>query len=222
MKNLLVLLMLIIGSNLYAQTDSIEKATLYNRFTAKDLSQEEFADIAAKWNQTLKNIKKYPDLPLDQSGQVHYIFLNEFKDMTKEKLFNRTLEWLTIKYGVIPAYLYSNLEDGKIILKNSMNITGTTTCNYTYIITIKNEKILIEFMNIGYQTFYEGHYSSDDMWIAEKTISFDPNKVYPISSKKPSEWASNLNLLKTTNENFNAEIANLSDYIINYDSSYVF
>ena len=221
MKNLLVLLLLIIGSNLYAQTDSIEKATLYNRFTSKELSQEEFADIAAKWNQTIKDFKKYPDLPLDQSGQVHYIFLNEYKNMTKGKLFNRTLEWLSIKYGVTPAYLYSNQEDGKIILKNSMNTTGTTTCNYTYVITIKNEKILIEFLNIGYQTFYEGHYK-DDYWIAEKTISFDPNKVYPISSKKSSEWVSNLNLLKTTNENFDTEIANLSDYILNYESSYTF
>jgi hypothetical protein len=221
MKNLLLVFMLIIGSNLYGQTDSIERAALDKRFLSKSLSQDEFAEIVSKWVQTINVIKKYPDLPLDQSGQVHYVFLNEFKNMTKEKLFNRTLEWLTIKYGVIPAYLYSNLEDGKIILKNSMNTTGTTTCNYTYIITIKNEKILIEFMNIGYQTFYEGHYSND-FWIADKTISFDPNKVYPISSKKPSEWVSNLNLLKTTNENFDAEIANLSDYILNYDTSYTF
>jgi hypothetical protein len=221
MKNLLLLFLLIIGSNLYGQTDSIERATLYNRLLSKNLLEEEFTNIVSKWIQTMNDIKKYPDLPLDQGGQVHYIFLNEYKDMTKEKLFDRTLEWLTIKYGVIPAYLYSNLEDGKIILKNSMNTTGTTTCNYTYIITIKNEKILIEFMNIGYQTFYEGHYNGD-MWIAEKTISFDPNKVYPISSKKPSEWTSNLNLLKTTDENFNTEIANLSDYILNYESSYTF
>ena len=213
--------MLIIGSHLYGQTDSIERATLNNRFLTKNLSQDEFTEIVSKWIQTISVIKKYPDLPLDQSGQVHYVFLNEFKNMTKEKLFNRTLEWLSIKYGVIPAYLYSNLEDGKIILKNSMNATGTTTCNYTYIITIKNEKILIEFMNIGYQTFYEGHYSND-FWIAEKTVSFDPNKIYPISSKKPSEWTSNLNLLKTTNENFDAEITNLSDYILNYETSYTF
>jgi hypothetical protein len=43
-------------------------------------------------------------------------------DFNKEKLFTRTLEWLSINYGLIPSYIYSNLQEGKIIFKNNLNI----------------------------------------------------------------------------------------------------
>lgn len=221
MKNSIILLILVFGSNLYAQTDSIEKAIIYEKLLAKKIEQAEFSTIWTKWNQTIKKISKYPDLPLDQTGQVHYSFLKEFAGINKEKLFTRILEYLSTNYGLFPSYLYSNLDDGKIILRNSVNLITGDNCNYTSVISIKNEKMLIEFINIGYQTFNNGYYS-DGAWIPEKTINYGINQVYPIILKKPSEWNSDLNLLKTTNEFFNSEIENFSHYVINYDNSNVF
>jgi hypothetical protein len=221
MKSSLILLVLIFGLNLYGQSDSIEKAILYKKVLAKEIEQVEFSKIAIKWNQTIKELKKYPDLPFDESGQVHYSFLNKFIDFNKEKLFTRTLEWLSINYGLIPSYIYSNLEDGKIIFRNSLNLKTGSTCNYTSIISIKNEKIRIEIINIGYQAYYEGHYSND-AWIPEKTINFSFPQIYPIILKPPSEWSLYLNLLKTTNDLFNTETKNLYDYIISYESYYMF
>jgi len=84
MRNLFVLFLLIIGSNLYGQTDSIEKATLYNKMMSKEIMQEKYAEIGKLWNQSMN---KYPDLPLDQSGQVHYTFVNNFKNINKENSF---------------------------------------------------------------------------------------------------------------------------------------
>jgi hypothetical protein len=213
--------MLVFGSILYGQTDSLEKAVIYKKLVDKKIEQSEFSKIWLSWKQTINEIKGYPDIPLDQSGQAHYSFLNEFIDLNKEKLFTRTLEWLSINYGLIPSYLYSNLEDGKIIFRNSIDLTTGNTCTYTSIISVKNEKILVEFVNIGYQTYYEGHYSNDT-WVPDKTLNFGINQVYPIILKKPSEWNSNLNLLKATNEFFNTGIKNLYDYIISYDNSYRF
>jgi len=218
MKSSLILLMLIFGLNLYGQTDSIEKAILYKKMLSKEIGQVEFSKIGLRWNQAIKEIKEYPELPLDQNGQVHYSFLNKFIDFNKEKLFTRILEWLSINYGLIPSYIYSNLEDGKIIFKNILNLNNINSCTYTSVISIKNEKILIEIINIGYQAYYEGHYSYDE-WIPEKTINFSFSQIYPIILKNPSEWNSNLNLLRTTNELFNTEKENLYDYIINYDYS---
>ena len=91
MKNSLIILILIFGLNLYGQSDSTEKAILYNKMLSKEIEQSEFARIGTRWNQTMKEIKKYPDVPLDQSGQVHYSFLNKFTGLNKEKLFTRTL-----------------------------------------------------------------------------------------------------------------------------------
>jgi hypothetical protein len=221
MKTSFLLLFLIFGSALYGQTDSIEKAILYNKMLSKEIGQMEFSKIATKWNQTIKEIQKYPELPLDQNGKGHYIFLYNLTNLTKEKLFTRTLEWLSINYGLIPSYIYSNLEDGKIIFRNSLNLNDIYTCTYTSVISIKNEKILMEIINIGYQAYYEGHYS-DGEWIPDKTINLGLSQIYPIILKNPSEWNSNLNLLKITNDHFNIEKVNLYDYIISYDSSYVF
>jgi hypothetical protein len=185
---------------------------------SKEIGQVEFSKISTRWNQTINEIKKYPELPLDQNGQVHYSFLIKFIDFNKEKLFSRTLEWLSINYGLIPSYIYSNLGDGKIIFKNSMNLDKINSCTYTSVISIKNEKMLTEIINIGFQAYYEGHYSYDE-WIPEKTINFSFPQIYPIILKPTSEWNTNLTLLRTMNELFNMEKENLYDYIMNYDYS---
>ena len=221
MKNSIFILILIFGSALYGQTDSIEKAALYNKMLSKEIGQIEYSRIATRWNQTIKEFQKYPELPLDQNGKVHYLFLYKFINLNKEKLFTRTLEWLSINYGLIPSYIYSNPEDGKIIFRNTLNLNDINSCTYTSVITIKNEKILMEIINVGYQAFYEGHYS-DGEWVPDKTINFSASQIYPIILKNPSEWSSDLNLLKTTNDHFNIEKVNLNDYIMSYDDSYIF
>jgi hypothetical protein len=221
MKNLFAFLLIIIGSSLYGQTDSIEKATIYAKFLSKDLLQEELSDIGVKWNETIKKINKYPDLPLDQNGDVHYLFLNNFKSISKEKLFHRVLEYLSMNFGLYPVNLYSNLEDGKIIFGNSFTIDAIYTGNFTGIITIKDEKILIEYINIGYQLFYSGHYSGDS-WVPDRTSNFKINHYFPVILKDSKEWNFNLKLFKTTNEYFLNEVDKLYDYSMNYDSNYLF
>jgi hypothetical protein len=221
MKNTLIILILVFGSIAYGQTDSIEKAIILKKLKDKEIRQDEFAKTLSGWTQTIKETGEYPDLPLDHSGQVHYLFLYELPGFNKEKLFNRSLEWLSINYGLFPSYIYSNVEDGKIIYRNNINLITGNACTYSSIISIKNEKILIEFINIGYQTFSEGHYSNNS-WIPERTIDFGINEVYPIILKKPSGWNASLNLLKVTNGFFNTEKEILYNYITGYDFSYNF
>jgi hypothetical protein len=221
MKNSLIILILLTGSVLYGQSDSIERIAIYNKLVNKEIKQDEFSRIFSAWNQKMREINKYPEIPVDQSGQAHYSFIREFKDIDKSKIFTRTLEWLSITYGLVPSYLYSNSEDGRIIYKNSINLITGNTCTYTCITSIKNEKILIEFINIGYQTMSEGHYSGD-MWIPDKTTEFGINQVFPVILKKYLEWDLNLNLMKTTNDFFNTETENLCRYIVKYDSIYKF
>ena len=218
MKNFFFLLILLFESNLFGQTDSLEKAVLYNKYTSKEISDIDFSNIWSQWKQKMKTIK-YPDLPLDQSGHVHYVFINEFTGFDREKLFNRTIEWLAINYGLLPVNMYSNLKEGKIILRNSLNLNKTYSCVYTLIISIKDEKIRLELISLSYQAYFEGDYDSG---IPEKTINYNLNEIYPIILKKPSEWNLYLSLFKKTNQLFNAEIKNLGDYIFSYDNSNIF
>jgi hypothetical protein len=212
MKNLLFLLLLVTVSDLFGQTDSIEKAVLYHAFKVSGVKESEMTKILIEWNQKIS--RKYPDLPLDQNKQVHYIFLNEFKDLDKEKLFNRTLEWMAINYGIIPADIYANMNDGRIIFRNNLDLITNTSCAYTSVISIKDEKIKVEILSISYQTFYPGDPSY--------TNSYKISELYPMILKKSSDWNFNLELLTNTDKLFKDEIKNLSDYIQSYYSSGTF
>jgi hypothetical protein len=212
---------LILGTVLYGQTDSLEKAILFDKLRAKEIRQDDFAETLTKWKLVMQEIGGYPDIPLDQNKEAHYIIIYEFPGMEKGKLFSRTLEWLAINYGLVPAYMYCNQEDGKIIFRNNVNLLTGNGCTYTSVISIKNEKILMDIINISFQSFNEGHYSNDT-WIPEKTIDFKINQVYPIILKKPASWYSNISILRATNAFFKTERENLGDYILSYDNTYKF
>ena len=218
MKKYIFLLFILIGSDLFGQTDSIEKATLYNKLISKEISELTFQSIWPRWVELITRVK-YPDMPLDKNGQVHYVFINEFKGFDREKLFNRTLEWLSINYGLLPANIYSNVKDGKIILRNSLSLFSNYSCSFTTIFSIKDEKIKVDLISLSYQAYYEGDYANG---VPEKTTSFNISEAYPIILKKPAEWPLNLSLFKATNKLFNTEIKNLGDYILTYDNSNVF
>lgn len=221
MKNIIILLLLLMATSLYGQTDTIEKAIIYKEVTSRNLKQDEFLRIWVRWNQAVKDFKGYPDVPLDSAGQVHYSLLKEFKGYSKEKLFNRTIEWLSINYGLIPAYIYSNPEDGKIIFRNSLKLKTGYDCIYTSVITIKNDKIMTEYISISYQVYTPGHYNGQE-WIPEVTTDIPVNQVFPIVLKKQVEWTSRLKLLQSVNELFNTETENLCSYVLTYDYRYRF
>jgi hypothetical protein len=219
MKKLACFVFFIFGSVIiYGQTDSIEKAIIFQKVQNKQIAENDYAIIGTKWIQTIKKIGNYPDLPLDQSGAVHYSFVQKFPGLNKEKIYSHILEWLSINYELFPVYLYSNLEDGKIVFHYSASLTGKSNVTYTSIISIKNEKILVEYINIGYQTNYEGHYGNDGYWVPELTVNLGLDKLCPIILQKSTEWNFDLQLLKLTNEFFKTDARDLSHFLFSYDS----
>lgn len=215
MKHLFLLLLLAASYELSGQTDSLEKVEFYKKYYGREADQPDNLKIWLKWTQTLKEMSKYPDLPLDLSSHVHYTFIREFRDLSKEQLFTRILEWLSVNYGIVPSYLYSNPEDGKIIFRNSASLGTVYTCNYTSVISVKKEKIRIEAINLSYQTFSPGHYSGET-WVPDQTTTFAIDQFYPVIFKKPYEWNSILGLFRSTNDFFTSETSNLYDYILSY------
>ena len=215
MKILIFFVLLIIPLDMLGQTDSIEKAILYNKLITNQIDQSEFSSLWRQWNEKNKS-DKYPDQPMDKNGQVHFIFINEFKGFDSEYLINRTLEWMSINYGLIPSAVYTNLKDGRVIFRVGLTLFDNYSCVPTTIISIKDEKIRLEFISISYQVYSEGDYYSG---IPESTKNL---KVYPVILKKPYEWTLNLSLLKETNKLFKSEVQNLTDYILNYGHSTVF
>jgi hypothetical protein len=220
MRFSILLIFFISGLEIYGQTDSIEKVILLDKLISKDILKTEYSFILKKWNAAIEK-DNYPDLPFNESGQIQYSYMTEFQGMSKEKIFNRILEWFSITYGIIPAYLYSNLVDGKVISSNNININDNTSGTFTYILTIFDEKVLMEFTNIGYQITVGGYYSNDT-WIPEKINSQKIDQVFPVILKDLEMWAFYLKLLNTLDEHIKSDIESLNDYIINYNSRYSF
>ncbi|MBN2521606.1 MAG: DUF4468 domain-containing protein [Bacteroidales bacterium] len=207
---------LILGIKLHGQSDSIEKAMLHEKFLSHDISLDQYKLIGKKWNEAI-NKNKYPDLPLNYNGKLQYSYILDYPDINKQMLFSRILEWLSITYGIIPAYLYSNLEDGKIICSNNTYISTGTTGLFTYVFTIKDNKVLMDFINILYQVgSYEG-----ETWIPDKH-KYNIDQVFPIILKDSSKWDYYFKILNKIDSTFKNDINNLNDYILNYDLRYNF
>lgn len=220
MRFSILFFVLISGLEVYGQSDSIERVILMEKLQSREISKVDYSYTLKKWNALIEK-EEYPDLPVNETGQLQYSYIAEFKDMSKQKIFNRILEWFSITYGIIPAYLYSNPDDGKIISSNSVKVDIHTSGNYTYILTVTNEKVLIEFANIGYQRVFDGYYSNDT-WIPEKNDSYKIDQVFPVILKNPEKWAFFFGLLKTLDERIKSDVDSLNDYVINYDLRYPF
>lgn len=205
----------------FAQTDSIEKKLLFNEFTTKRISQEKLSEIGMKWNQTVKEMAGYPDLPLNSNNEVHFSYLFEFETLTKEQLVNRSLEWLAINHSMYPNQMYTNPTDGKIVFRNTFPANNNYTGVYTCIISVHEKALLIEYIKIGFELFVPGHYSGDT-WVNDSTIVHSIDQVYPIILMRPNEWEWRLNLLKSTDTFFKNEVNNHFNFIKNYDETYRF
>ena len=215
MKSPLIILFLLIAVLVKGQTNEIEMAALYGKFTAKEMTKDRYSALATRWNRTLESLDQYPDLPLDEDSVVHYTYVNDFPGSSKEQLFNQTLEFLAIQYGLYPSFMYANKEDGRIIFDNSFEIIKNYTGFYTGIITVIDEKIVFEFINLSYQAFFEGHYSGN-VWVDDKTVNTSIDKAYPIILKDPAHWKLYLTLFEKTNSQVLSTIGSFRDFHFNY------
>jgi len=209
MRNIIFTLTIILSLPLSGQNDSIEKATIYNQFLSEKITLDEYRKKGRKWNETIKSFGTYPQSPVNDEGKVQYDYNIHVKDWSKEKLFKKTMEWLAINHGMIPTYVYSSLEDGKIIYSTS----GPFKLSYTFVITIKKENVIIEYHNVSFERTTGGYYNSNDVWIPEKTLPIDINHIFPIVNNKPTMWPLYLVKVKGMNNHFNNSIDVFIKYI---------
>jgi hypothetical protein len=228
MKPILLSLLLLSGTYLVSnsQTDSIEKKAAFDSFQKGYITNIDFRSLGSKWHKKMQEIKGYPDMPLDQTGQVYFSNQYEYKGVMKIKIFNRTMEWACINFGTEVNKIYSNLTEGKIIFNGSFSLNGgSSTCVQTVVISIKDEKLLIEIFNFKYQSVIPAVFESNEYASSYRSAEFittSINSIFPIILKGSNDWDSNLDLLKNTKSEVLSRLANLDGYITNYDVIYNF
>lgn len=220
MKQLILILIALSGSLVYAQTDSIEKKVLLNTYLEKKITVEEFSKLGAKWNSLINSGNTYPHLDFDKNGKIEYCYLENFPQLSKNTIFSHVSEWLAINYGLSQANTYTSLADGKIICTLGMNVVENVRCNYTLIFTIRDEKALIEFVKLDYESTFNGYYTSEGNWVPDKTLTNNLETIFPIIMKKPTEWNYYFSILYNIDNNFRDAVLGLRSYITDYNQNY--
>lgn len=211
-----ILLIFIVGLNVYSQSADIEIENVTNKFKKGEISQEEYTNQGKIWRDVIKSVGGYPELPFNsQTGRIEYAFTYEYPNLTKEEIFKRILEWTSINFGSLDAVLnYSDKESGKIILKGFFNVSviedyetiwgnrkqkpDTKKCNQIYIFTIKENKLKLEITGINYDFIYGG-FTTGSYYVPESTVNMSIHALYPITNSPPVSWKGYLSILSVTN-----------------------
>ena len=223
----------------FTQTEIIEKENFQKKYVVEEkYSPEKLKEIGRKWKELMTDYGGYPNLSYDSSlNEINYKFINSFKGINKEIIYNRIIEWSAIVFGNSDHVIrYKNMETGKIILKGAFDImfdydyknfwgvekenTTSKTCYFTYIFTIKDDKIKSEIQDIRYEytisILNSGGFYSETEYI--KPIS----QLYPITNYKVEKWKEYLDILFETNNSIRSLQDDVAQYIENYNSDYNF
>lgn len=211
---LLALILSLLSLNSWAQTDTLEFNLIKQSINNGDNDLGDFQAFTKKWFKSIEKFGGYPNLPVDDNGQAQYSYFIQNDQLSKAELFQHSLEWLAVNQNILPNQTYNNLDDGKIIFYGSFP-AEQFSCNYTGVLTIKEGKILFEFMNPTFQQFVQGHYSGDS-WVSDQTISKPLTSLYPVYKQPNYEWSAIWQLFKITNKTIPDTVYSLSDYVQNY------
>ena len=178
----------------------------------------------------------YPELPYNKQLNS-FEFKQVFEiEVSKDVAFNRTLEWVAINFGNISEVLhYSNKDDGKIVVKGLLklahkmeykNFWGTikesaeiTDGKFTMVVTIKNDRIKIEYLNFKYSiSYYDAVLHS---WINSNRYT-SAEVLFPIVAFPENEWKRNLSLLEATDFDVKSTTKSIINYVNNVNQDYSF
>jgi hypothetical protein len=225
-KILLILVLVCTFKNLFSQSLDTEFKYINSEIQSGKLNTDQVKNLGVKWNLFTKRFR-YPELPLNKiTGEVDFSDTLFFEDKKKDIIYERSLEWIAINYGSI---LHKDTESGKIIANGNINISHTadyrgsfntpaeyktvTSANYAMVLTIKDNKLKYDILNIEY-TFTDNYGTSYTLPI---------NSLFPVISNDEFQWKKYLTVLNESKKILYISLKNsLTDYINKVDEDYNF
>jgi len=237
MKNIIfiTLLMLTYSIGLYGQTAEAEKKRLTERYQQKDFDEITYLEMAKEWNDILKRVEGYPDLPYNaETNQIDFKWIQVFPELSKRIIYNRVLEWCAINYGNLETVMhYQDFESGKIIVKGYFEFYNIkrinrlfkdpleeTICNHILVFTLHDNSLKVETKYLNY-TFTNYTWDSNYNLIAN-SYNLPITILYPVTDADMLDWMKRLSVLHETNKSLNGYATDLFKYIDNYNKDYDF
>ncbi len=207
-----------------------------NVLHSKEKTVQEISEINSGFEEFIK-VNPYPNLPyntITEGFEFKQIF--ELGNTSPDVAFNRILEWVAINFGNIGEVLhYSSPSDGKIIVKGQLNLLnltdvknfwGTlkesaeiTTGKFTLAITIKEDKVKLEFLNFKYNRSY---YDIILNTYITSTYFTSAESLFPITRFPKESWKRNLSLIQATDTEVIFLTKSISNYVLGKDEDYRF
>ena len=120
------------------------------------------------------NIYCQENLIKNENGIYEVSEIKELHNITKEEIFNKTIQFLTIKYKFSQVSIqYQNLNDGKIIAKGEW-LTEPSKWNgyigHTFEMDIKDNKYRIKIYNLTFRYFNNFYKKAEDITYPFETM----------------------------------------------------
>jgi len=172
----------------------------------------------------------------EETKEIEFKSIKTFSNIDKKTIYDRSMEWIAEKFGSLESVLhYSNPEDGKIILKGWFEVYYrndietffsikkekilSVKCNFTYVFTIKDNKLKMEVIDIKYE-YYVPYTLAGNLYIPSYTYDGPISALYPITNSESVEWKGKLNLLDKTTFYLNSYFGDVERYIKNKSTDY--
>ena len=215
MKKLFLILIIsfVIHITNYSQTYQAEYNFLHDKYVSGNFGERYFQKKIVILKE---NIDKYgyAEIPYDSlKKEYRYQFVFRFDSINKTIIYNRVLEYLTLKYGSLyPIIDYQDFDMGKIIV--SIEDTGKSTvsnkptkyfCRYRF--TVTDHKINIETFDIQYFN----------------VIEFTKiNIIYPITDSESNYWREKLKITRNIDDDIKNTNYKIFQFIKDYQKDYEF
>lgn len=231
MKKLTLLFILIILCSLKSarsQSYEYEVENVKKQYLSGDFDVWKYQKLGTLWKNIIDESGGYPVLPINmETRDVYYLYYFDFDSLNKNIIYNRILEWLTLRYDDLDAVLdYQDYALGKLIVKarNPINRIGNATRMYyvcTYRFTILETKLRLEIFKLSIDNEYYA-YTIGETVFYNHVINIPIGSYYPVTISNDKAWRDRLRTLKTTHEAIEKSVTELSAFICAYEKDYDF
>ena len=222
-----------------AQTYHIEKERLNDMYRSGKINATEAAEMKREFESIVNQRGGYPVLPYDSlTNTYNFTHVVSLPGIQKKAIYRRIKEWCAIRAGNIDATLrHDDEENGKIINKAYVPITYQNTYEtlfgqkrtsqqiirsyYTLIVTVKDEKMKIEFNDLRFEFITLG-YLSGSIYIPETRTETYFQNLFPIVESDKGRYWGLMDLADQTLKTHKWFVSDLEKYIKDWQRDYGF
>jgi hypothetical protein len=224
-----IMLLLFLSSTMHinAQKDSIEIDYLNKQYLSGHLNATQYQQVIKVWYGAVNYVKGYPELPFSYELQdIKYVFYFTFDSLDKNIIYNRILEWMSLKYSNLASIIdYQDYDLGKIIIKARNPIKAYRSDRLFYLITYRftllENRVKLEIFQLSFDYEYN-KYPMGETTFYNYLINDPIRNYYPITKLTAGYWQEYMQILKTTHDDIEGNAMKLEEFIRNINDDYNF